>query len=99
MTAAKSTSSAVAALALAIACLALGAAIGLMSVRLLMGESSTGWDAIADALGGVIIGSLLGLVAGGYLARDLSVTARWWSAAMAIMLAGGTLWSLALTAS
>ena len=90
---------AIAAISLALACVILGAAIGLMSASLLTPKDAMGWDGIADALGGLMVGGVLGLVAGGYLASGLSVRARWWSAAVALVLAAGTLWSLALTAN
>lgn len=80
------------------ACLFFGAAIGQMSAVLLSAEPTSGWDGVADAPIGPVVGGLLGGIAGGYLARDLSVTARWWSTAVAVVLAVGTLWSLALTA-
>lgn len=85
-------------LMLVAACLFFGAAIGQMAVVLLAVEPAAGWDGVADRSGGPIVGGLLGGIAGGYLARDLSVTARWWSTAVAVLLAVGTLWSLALTA-
>lgn len=87
----------IAALFLLLACVGLGVTVGLLSVVLLMQEQTTGWDGIADALGGLAVGGGLGLIAGGYLASGLSVRARWWSGAVAMLLAAGTLWSLALT--
>jgi hypothetical protein len=87
-----------AALFLIVGCLVLGAAVGLMSARLLMPVQPSGWDAIADALGGVSVGALLGALAGAYLLTGLSARARWWSGGVALVLAAGTLWSLALTA-
>jgi len=87
-----------AALFLVVSCLVLGGAVGLMSARLLMPATQSGWDAIADALGGVSIGAVLGALAGVYLVPGLSMRARWWSGGVALVLAAGTLWSLALTA-
>jgi hypothetical protein len=77
----------IAALFLLLACALLGAAIGLMSVRLFLPEPTMGWDGIADALGGMMVGGGLGLLTGAYLAGGLSVRARWWSAAVATLLA------------
>lgn len=99
MTANTPTQRATATLALVAACLTLGAAIGLMSLWLLSPDPDNGGNTFSEAFGELIVGGLLGIVAGVYLARDLSVTARWWSAGVAILLTAGTLWSLALTAS
>ena len=89
----------IAALVLVLACVHLGAAVGFVSVSVLMLEPTMGRDAVADALGGLMVGGGLGLIAGGYLASGLPVRARWWSAAVAMLLAAGTMWSLALTAN
>lgn len=88
-----------AALSLVLTCVLLGAVIGLLGVRLFAPEQTTEWHDVADALGGLVVGGASGLVAGGYLASGLSVRARWWSAAVAVLMAAGTLWSLALTAN
>lgn len=92
-----STQRAIAALSLVLACLLLGAVIGLMTAQLFATEPPTDADRQGGASGALIVGGLLGLVAGGYLVRDLSVQARWWSAMVAVVLAAGTYWSLALT--
>lgn len=84
-------------LVLVAACLFFGAAIGQMAVSLFSEKPASGLDGPVDSSGALLIGGLLGGIAGAYLARDLSVTARWWSAAIALVLAIGTLWSLALT--
>lgn len=88
-----------AALTLVSACVVLGAVIGWLAERLFVPAPMTGWDGIADATVGLIVGGSFGLVAGGYLASGLSNQARWWSAAVAVLLAAGTLWSLALTSN
>lgn len=98
-TASPLTSPAIAAFSLALACVVLGAAIGLMSESLLDSEQAGKPMAFADALGGILVGGGLGLLASFYLARDLSARARWWSAGVAIVLAAGTLWSLTLTSN
>ena len=86
-----------AALGLVLSCVLLGAAIGLLATGLFTPEQTMDWDRVADARGGLTAGGAMGLVAGGYLASGLSVRARWWSAAAALLMAAGTLWSLALT--
>lgn len=90
-------SPALAALALSLSCIALGAAIGLMTDWLLAAPATA--SDIADAAVEMLVGGALGLLAGLYLAHDLSVRARWWSALFAVLLAAATAWSLALTAS
>ena len=87
----------IAALALALSCIALGAAIGLMTGWLLA-TPVTAPD-IFDAAVEILVGGALGLLAGLYLAHDLSVRARWWSALFAMLLAAATAWSLALATS
>jgi hypothetical protein len=81
---------------LVFACALFGAAIGLMAIKLLPLEPVSTWAAIVDRPGGLLTGMLLGALGGAYLARDLSNTALWWSTAIAVLLTGGTLWSLAL---
>ncbi len=83
-------------LALVVACVLFGAAIALMAVSLFSTEPVHGWSRVVDNPGGMLVGGLMGCIAGIYLARDLSVTALWWSSAVAIVLTAGTLWSLAL---
>lgn len=88
----------IAGLVLALACAFVGASIGLLGARLLSTPTGMGWDAIADALGGLMVGGVLGLGAGLYLNVGLSVRSRWWSSIVAVMLGLGILFSLALTA-
>lgn len=78
------------------ACAAFGAVIGYMGTALLSADSASTWTSFADRPGALVLGGVLGGLAGAYLARDLSVTARWWSTAIAVALAAGSLWSLAL---
>ena len=66
---------ATAALVFAAACLVFGAAIGQMAVSLFFAEPPAGLDGLADRPGGLLVGGLLGGVAGVYLARDLPVIA------------------------
>lgn len=88
----------VAGLALTLACGVFGAAVGLLGGRLLSTPTGMGWDTLADTLGGMMVGGVLGLGAGLYLAIGLSVRARWWSAIVAVALGFGVLYALALTA-
>lgn len=84
--------------ALVAGCLAFGAAIGWMAVYLFTTEPLQGWNDIRRASGALVVGGVLGGLAGIYLARDLSSRARWWSTAVTALLTAGTLWSLDLTA-
>lgn len=88
----------IAALSLILACGLFGASIGLMTAQLFATTPKTGWQGLGGASGALTVGSGLGMVAGGYLAFDLSNRARWWSSMVAIVLSVGTLWSLTLTA-
>lgn len=88
----------IAALSLILACGLLGASIGLMTAQLFATTPDAGWQSLGDASGPLTVGSVLGVIAGGYLAFDLSIRARWWSSMVAIVLTLSTLWSLALTA-
>lgn len=83
--------------ALVTACLVFGAAIGWMSVYLFAAEPVPGWAGVRRATGELVIGGVLGGLVGIYLARDIPARARWWSTGVAMLLAAGTLWSLALT--
>jgi hypothetical protein len=83
--------------ALIAACLAFGGAIGWMTVYLFSVEPVQGWSSVQRAAGALVVGSVSGALTGVYLARDLSARARWWSTGFAVLLAAGTLWSLALT--
>ena len=42
----------------------LGALLGLLYVRLFVPKTGMGWDQLADVLGGLMLGGLIGLVAG-----------------------------------
>ena len=53
-----------------------GALLGGLFVRLFVPKTGMGWDQIADALGGLMLGGLLGLVAGGVLVFFLDVRRR-----------------------
>ena len=73
-------------------------ALGLLYVRLFVPSTGVGFDALADALGGMIVGSLVGLVAGGIMVARLEVRRQWmvigvWLAVTILTFAG-----LALTA-
>lgn len=80
------------------ACVLFGLTIGQMAAFLLSDRPSADWYALSGSAGWLVAGGLMGGAAGAYLARDLSVTARWWSTAVAVVLAAGTLWSIALAA-
>jgi hypothetical protein len=88
----------VAGLAMVASSTAAGGAIGLLWVRLFAAPAPTGWDAIADALGGVMLGGVIGLLIGAWMARGLPTRVRWEGTILAALLAVGTLVSLAVTA-
>lgn len=88
---------ATATLVLIASCVLFGVSIGVMGVYLFPGETTPSWSLALANPGSLVFWGVLGGIAGGYLARDLSVTARWWSSAVAIVLALGTVWSIALT--
>ncbi|MEM8488463.1 MAG: hypothetical protein AAF564_23140 [Bacteroidota bacterium] len=53
------------------ACGFAGISLGILYVRLFIPKPDMGWDGIADMLGGMMVGALLGLVAGSVLSRLL----------------------------
>lgn len=84
--------------ALTLACAVLGISLGLLWVKLTVSARSMGWDAIADMLGGIVVGGALGLLAGAWLSAGLSAQARWWSAGAGTLLSGLLLAILAWSA-
>ena len=54
-----------------------GAALGLLWVKLFVAPKDMGWDGLADALGGMMLGALIGLVAAGFMIALLSVRRQW----------------------
>jgi hypothetical protein len=60
---------------------ACGATLGGLYVRLFVPRTGMGWDQLADTLGGLMLGGLIGLVAGGVLAAILDTRRRWLAAA------------------
>lgn len=53
-----------------------GVLLGLMWVKLFLPRRQMGWDGIADALGGLMIGGAVGLIAAVVVARVLSLKAQ-----------------------
>ncbi len=53
-----------------------GAFLGALFVRLFVPKTGMGWDQIADALGGFMVGALLGVVAAAFLIGRLDVRRR-----------------------
>jgi len=56
--------------------LASGAVLGGLYVKLFVPRAAMGWDGIADALGGLMLGGLIGLVVSIVLASALTVKRR-----------------------
>lgn len=79
-------------------CVFFGLTIGQMAAFLLAETPGADWYTLSGGFGWHLACGLLGGLSGAYLARDLSVTARWRSAAVAVLLGAGTLWSIALAA-
>jgi hypothetical protein len=89
----------IAAAALSLACIALGAALGLMTNWLLSTPTALGSSRITDAVVEILVGGGIGFITALYLARDLSTRARWWSALIAVLLTAATVWSMTLTSN
>lgn len=64
-----------------------GAVLGLLFVRLFVPRTGMGWDQLADALGGLMVGGLLGLVAGGVLIFLLGTRGRFLAAGVLLVVA------------
>ncbi len=75
-----------------------GALLGGLFVRFFVPQTGMGWDRLADALGGLMVGGLLGIVAGAVLAALLSARRRMQAAAGFAALAVATFVVLAVTA-
>jgi hypothetical protein len=66
----------------------LGASLGGLWVRLFVPKKQMGWDALADALGGLMLGALVGLVAGAVVAAFLSMRGRFLGSVVAAVAMG-----------
>ena len=75
-----------------------GAVLGLVWVKLFATAESMGWDALADALGGMMLGGLVGLVIGGLMIARLSVRRQWAGFAIGLALVGLAIVGLPLSA-
>ncbi|MEM7049494.1 MAG: hypothetical protein AAF604_07545 [Acidobacteriota bacterium] len=64
-----------------------GMLVGGLFVRLFVPRRGMGWDQLADFLGGVMVGGLVGLVLALVLCFYLTARSRWWTAG-ALLLAG-----------
>jgi hypothetical protein len=67
-----------------------GALAGGLYVRLFVPKTGMGWDQLADMLGGLMLGGLLGLVAGVALCFFLTARQRWAGAGLLLMLSLAT---------
>jgi hypothetical protein len=65
-----------------------GASLGGLWVRLFVPKKQMGWDALADIFGGLMLGALIGLVAGVVLAAFLSMRGRFLGSAVATLAMG-----------
>jgi hypothetical protein len=74
-----------------------GAFLGLLFVALFVPKTGMGWDQIADALGGLMLGGLIGIGLGIALAVTLDVRRKLIATAICIAIAGVTIGGLALS--
>lgn len=63
-----------------------GSVLGILFVKLFVPRKAMGWDGIADALGGLMLGGLIGLVVSIVLIRMISVRHRLIAAAIECVL-------------
>lgn len=75
-----------------------GAALGLLYVKLFVPKTGMGFDGLADALGGMMLGALIGMIAGGLMAFRLPIRKQWMGVGVALALAVVTFGGLVLTA-
>ncbi len=59
---------------------------GFLGTRAFITESGMGWDRLADALGGVMVGGALGLALGAFLLIPIRGGGRWWAGLLALAL-------------
>ncbi len=85
-------------LVLLVANLMVGAALGLLYVRLFV-DIDMGFGGVADFLGGIMVGGLLGLVVSIVILIRMSVRLQWVWIGVAVVIASLTFAGLALTAS
>lgn len=64
-----------------------GALLGALYVRLFVPRTGMGWDQLADALGGFMLGGLLGLALGAVGAVRFEPRSRWLATALAVAVA------------
>ena len=77
--------------------LIVGAALGLLWVRLFV-DIDMGFGGVADALGGIMVGALLGLVVSALMVFLMSVRVQWVWIGITVVVAGLTFAGLAFTA-
>lgn len=82
------------ALTLVASLLALGFFLGGFVATRLLPTTGMGWDQLADALGGMMLGTLIGLVLAVAGVSLLTTRVRWWTSAGALILAFVTLLGL-----
>ncbi len=75
-----------------------GAALGLLWVKLFVPHKAMGWDGLADVLGGIMVGTLLGLVVSVLVVILLSVRVQWVWIGIAAVVVGLIFAGLVLTA-
>ena len=78
--------------------LLVGAALGMVYVRLFVPRKAMGWDGLADALGGMMLGGLAGVVLGLALIALVPVRTQLVSIALAVAIAVLAVTGLAATA-
>ncbi len=75
-----------------------GALGGGLFVRLFVPKTGMGWDQLADMLGGLMLGALIGLTTGALLSWSLPAPRRWLATGGMVLLTGLLLLGLRLAA-
>ncbi|MEM7343946.1 MAG: hypothetical protein AAF485_06860 [Chloroflexota bacterium] len=75
-----------------------GVALALLWVRLFVPPKAMGWDGLADFLGGIMVGTLLGVVVSVVIIALLSIRVQWIWSGIAVVIGGLTFAGLVMTA-
>lgn len=88
----------IAGLALLVSNLIAGVGLGLLWVKLFIPAKQMGWDGLADVLGGIMVGGLLGIVVTVLAVFLVSIRVQWVWGGIAVVIGGLAFAFLALTA-
>ncbi len=84
---------------LVLSCLFAGAMLGLLWVKLFVPAKEMGWDGLADTLGGLMLGALIGVIAGTVMAWKFPLDVQLKGVAVALVIFCAIFLGLALTSS